>query len=241
MRKNVLVISLFFMSAIQMHSQNIRNERIPLIGEQAPFFTAPSTNGVINFPGDFGESWKILFAHPRDFTPVCSSELLELAQQQEEYKALGVQIVVLSTDQLSQHQTWVKALEEIKYKDREPVKITFPLVADTNYRISNQYGMIHPKMNSTENIRAVFIIDPKNKIRSINFYPMQVGRNMEEIKRTLIALQTVDNNTSIVTPANWKPGEKVLVPALTQAEIDNLGSADSEIDQVAWFMNFTTI
>ncbi|OFY58700.1 MAG: peroxiredoxin, partial [Bacteroidetes bacterium RBG_13_46_8] len=189
--------------------------RIPLIGDKAPSFTGQSTLGEITFPDNFGKSWKILFAHPKDYTPVCSSELLELAYQQEEYEKLGVKIVVLSTDVLSMHTSWVKALEEIKYKDREPVKIKFPLVADDKLMISNKYGMIHPSASISENIRGVFIIDPNNNIRAINFYPMQVGRNMDEIKRTVIALQTIDASENLFAPANWNPGDKLMIPALS--------------------------
>jgi peroxiredoxin 2/4 len=238
MIKKNLFFSLLIIAAIQLNAQNSSRGPALMIGDDAPSFTARSTNGVINFPRDYGKEWKILFAHPKDFTPVCSSEILELAQQQAEYKKLGVQVVVMSTDLLSQHYSWIKALDEINYKDREPVKIEFPLVADSNYTISYKYGMIHPTASNVQSIRAVYIIDPDNKIRSINFYPMQVGRNMDEIMRTLIALQTVDSNTNTVTPANWNPGDKLLVPALSQTEIDNINSTDSKIDQVAWFMNF---
>jgi peroxiredoxin 2/4 len=240
MRNQIFAVLLFLISAIQLNAQNNRGVNIPLIGDNAPSFTANSTNGVINFPRDYGKEWKILFAHPKDFTPVCSSELLELAEQQDEYKKLGVQIVVMSTDLLSQHYTWKKALEEIDYKGRGPLKISFPIVADSNYNISRKYGMIHPAVSSAENIRAVFIIDPSNKIRSINFYPMQVGRNLDEIKRTLVALQTVDATNNIFTPANWNPGDNLLIPALTKTETDSLNTTNSDIKQVAWFMNFKT-
>jgi peroxiredoxin 2/4 len=241
MRKNILVLIVLTISAIQLSAQDEKSVRIPLIGDVAPSFKAQSTNGEINFPKDFGKEWKILFAHPKDYTPVCSSELLELAQQQAEYKKLGVQLVVLSTDILSQHYAWKKALEEITYKERAPMHIDFPLVADADLSISGKYGMIHPGASTAENIRAVFIIDPDNKIRAINFYPMQVGRNLDEIKRTVIALQTVDAEKFIVTPANWKPGDDVMVPALSQTEIDKLENPDSDVYQVAWFMNFKSI
>jgi len=238
MKTKVVVLVMLFMAVIQVQSQEKKIVRIPLLGEVAPSFKAQSTNGQIAFPEDFGIKWKILFAHPKDFTPVCSSELLELSQQQEDYKNLNAQIVVLSTDIISQHNDWVKALEEIKYKDREPVKIKFPLVADDNLIISNQYGMIDPTASIAQNIRAVFIIDPKNKIRSITFYPKEVGRNMEEIKRNLVALQTVDAQKNLMTPANWVPGDNLMVPVISQAERERIGNADSDIQQVAWFMNF---
>ena len=129
------------------------NTNVPLIGTQAPSFTAESTNGRINFPADFGNNWKIIFAHPKDFTPVCSSELLELAYEQESFDRLGTRILVLSTDLLSPHFTWKKALEEVSYKDRDPVSIKFPLVDDNSFSVSNKYGMIHPEAGIGVNIK----------------------------------------------------------------------------------------
>ncbi len=238
MKKNVLILSMLCFFAFQVNTLRSQDVRIPLMGESAPSFTAMSTNGEIEFPRDFGKNWKILFSHPKDFTPVCSSELLELAHQQEAYKALGVDIIVLSTDILSMHESWVAALNEISYKDRSPVKIQFPIVDDSKFTVSNKYGMIHPDINIAENIRAVFIIDPKNKIRSINFYPMEIGRNLDEIKRSIVALQTVDKHKDIVTPANWKPGDDVMVPVISQDQKKNIGTTDSQFEQIAWFMTF---
>ncbi len=238
MKKQFFILALVISASIEMIAQSNKNVTIPLIGDDAPSFTGISTYGKIDFPKDFGRNWKIIFAHPKDFTPVCSSELLELAQQQADYKSLGVQIIVISTDIISQHNDWVKSLNEIKYKDRQPVRIEFPLVADSTHVISNKYGMIHSSASIALNIRAVFIIDPSNKIRSINFYPMQVGRNMDEIKRVVVALQTIDAQKNVSTPANWKPGDSMLVPVLTQSERENIGKPNSDINQVAWFMNF---
>jgi peroxiredoxin (alkyl hydroperoxide reductase subunit C) len=241
MKKEFIIFLLLMVPLMQMNSQDTKKVNIPLIGDETPHFRCKSTNGEISFPNDFGDSWKILFSHPRDFTPVCSSELLELAQQQEDYEKLGVKIIVLSTDVLTLHTSWVKALEEVKYKNREPVKIKFPLVADDDFQISNKFGMIHPSVSTAETVRGVFIIDPLNKIRYISFYPMQIGRNLDEIKRIVIALQTIDTNENIVTPANWNPGEKLMIPKLTQTEIDNIGTSGSNVDQVAWFMNFSAM
>lgn len=237
-KKNAFFI-LFLVFVLQLNAQNNQPNHIPLIGERAPGFTGQSTQGEISFPYDFGKSWKILFAHPKDFTPVCSSEILELAYQQEEYEKLGVKVLVLSTDILSQHFSWVKALEEIRYKDREPVKINFPLVADDKLEIAHKYGMIHPYVSIAENIRGVFIIDPENTIRYISFYPMQVGRNLDELKRTVIALQTVDAKQFVVAPANWKPGDKLMIPVLSKSESETAGQSGSGIDEVSWFMRFT--
>jgi peroxiredoxin (alkyl hydroperoxide reductase subunit C) len=239
MKKEISFLLLFLGFMLQMNAQDNQPNHIPLIGEKAPSFTGQSTQGEIHFPGDFGKSWKILFAHPKDFTPVCSTELLELANQQEEYAKLGVKIIVVSTDILSQHIAWVKALEEIRYKDREPVKINFPLVADNNLSIANEYGMIHPYVSIAQNIRGVFIIDPENTIRLISFYPMQVGRNLDEIKRSVIALQTVDSSHLVVTPANWNPGDKLMIKVLSKSEAANTSKTGSAIDEVSWFMYFT--
>lgn len=238
MKKNFLIAALLIGAVIQLNAQK---NQIPLIGDEAPSFKAKTTLGNINFPKDYGNSWKILFSHPKDFTPVCSSELLELAQQQTDYEKLGVKILVLSTDLLSQHNDWISALDEIKYKDRSPVKIKFPLIDDSDYAISKKYGMIHPSINIAENIRAVFIIDPNNKIRSINFYPMEIGRNMDEIKRSVIALQTVDSNKNLVAPANWQPGDHMLIPVLTDAERNSVNTPGSDIHQLSWFMNFRLV
>jgi peroxiredoxin (alkyl hydroperoxide reductase subunit C) len=239
MKKKIGFSILFLVSMLLLNAQNNQPVHIPLIGEKAPAFTGQSTQGEISFPYDFGKNWKILFAHPKDFTPVCSSEILELAYQQEEYEKLGVKVIVLSTDILNQHFSWVKALEEIRYKDREPVKINFPLVADDKLEIAHKYGMIHPYVSIAQNIRGVFIIDPENIIRFISFYPMQVGRNLEEIKRTIIALQTVDASQLVVTPANWNPGDKLMIPVLSKSESETAGQTGSAIEELTWFMRFT--
>lgn len=211
---------------------------LPLIGVQAPAFTAESTEGRINFPGDFGEAWKILFSHPKDFTPVCSSEILELAYEQESFNELDAKLIVVSTDRLEHHVLWKMALEEIQYKDREPVTINFPMVEDNDYRVAQKYGMIHADAGIGQNIRGVFIIDPENKVRSINYYPNEVGRNIDELKRTLIALQETYNDRTIVTPANWQPGDDVLVPVIAAEERESIGVPGSNLYQYSWFMTF---
>jgi peroxiredoxin (alkyl hydroperoxide reductase subunit C) len=203
---------------------------IPLIGSDAPSFTAHSTQGIISFPGDYLNKWKILVSHPRDFTPVCSSELLEMAQKQDEFEKLGVKLFVLSTDTLYQHQTWAKTLDTLKYKGRTPVAIDFPLIDDNGKSISRMYGMLHPTISTTENVRGVFIVDPKDKIRAIFFYPMEIGRNLDEIQRTVIALQTSDKE-HVLTPANWNPGEDVLLPFT-----DRKSAKDESVYYIAPFM-----
>jgi peroxiredoxin (alkyl hydroperoxide reductase subunit C) len=220
-------------------SQKIENVQIPLIGDQAIKFTGESTNGPITFPDDYGNKWKILFSHPKDFTPVCSSELLELASMQSDFKNLNTAIVVVSTDNLSQHKTWKESLETVNYDGKGLQKIDFPLVADENKVISSEYGMIHANSSTTKDVRGVFIVNPDNKIAAIFFYPTSVGRNMDEIKRTLIALQTAKDN--VVLPANWQPGKDVILSYMTPEQEQQVGKPNSDIYQVAWYMTFMKI
>jgi peroxiredoxin 2/4 len=211
MLKKSILTGIFVFSLIGLYAQKSGSTAIPLIGSVAPSFTAQSTKGEVTFPGESVSTWKILFSHPRDFTPVCSSELLELAQKQEEFKKLGVQIFVVSTDALDQHKDWVNSLNTVKYKDRAPVAIDFPLIDDQNKKIATLYGMLHEDASTTRTVRGVFIVDPNDKIRYIGFYPMEVGRNLDEIERTVIALQTADKQ-HVVIPANWKPGDDAFLP-----------------------------
>jgi len=217
MKKLMLtVVAVVFIFGVS-HSQK---SKIPLIGSQAPSFTAQSTIGKTTFPDSFGKSWKILFSHPQDFTPVCTSELLELAYLQPEFKKLGVEIAVISVDNLSQHQMWKAHLEELDYKERGTQKINFPLFADERGVVSKKYGMLHEPASSSKDVRGVFIIDTENTVRSISFYPMEVGRNMQEIVRIVEALQKTDSE-HVLTPANWNEGDDVLVPYFpyTKAEL----------------------
>jgi peroxiredoxin 2/4 len=153
---------------------------------------------------------------------------------QDDFDKLGVKLMVLSTDALSSHYQWIQSIETIKYKNREPVKIKFPLIADENHDISKKYGMIQPNTSSTKDVRGVFLIDPSGKIRAIFYYPMAVGRNMDEIKRTVIALQTVDSQ-NILTPVNWKPGDDVLIKGYTDITAK---PADKDVYQLIWYMTF---
>lgn len=205
------VLLTFLLGCILGGSAFSKGNKIPLIGAKAPSFTAESTNGKINFPEDYGKSWKILFSHPQDFTPVCTSEILELANMQKDFRALGTQIAIISSDNLVRHNMWKTQLEQISSKGREPQKIEFPLFDDHLKVVSKKYGMIHDRASTTRDIRGVYIIDPNNIVRSINFYPMQVGRNMKEVERILVALQTVDKER-VYTPENWNVGDDILIP-----------------------------
>jgi peroxiredoxin (alkyl hydroperoxide reductase subunit C) len=215
-----------------MWSQEIRYIKVPLLGEEAPLFTAQSTKGTINFPVDFGRKWKMLFSHPQDFTPVCTSELLELAYAQSDFEKLKVELIVISTDPIDQHKQWKQAMEEINYQGRGLTKINFPIIDDDKLVVSRQYGMIHPSSNTTKDVRGVYIIDPDDIIQAIFFYPNNVGRNIEELKRTVVALQTARANT-VMTPANWEKGKDVLVPLKPATAKEKAGTTE-----VTWFMTF---
>lgn len=213
--------------------------KIPLIGSKAPQFKANSTHGKITFPNDFGKSWKILFSHPADFTPVCSSELLELANLQPRFDQLGVKIAIISTDDVAVHKMWEAHLEELDYKERGTRDIEFPLFEDVDGKASRLYGMLHEPTSTTKDIRGVFIIDGDNIVRSINFYPMQVGRNMDEIVRIVEALQTTDE-ASVMCPANWEKGDDVMVPHFPYtkaqlAEKPELKDAYYNVGDRMWF------
>ncbi len=234
MKKNLLVL-IFAFALTQLFAQEAskskedRNYRIPLIGEKAPSFTAETTTGTLNFPTDYGKKWKILFSHPQDFTPVCSTEILELAHLQGELDKMGVKIAIISTDPVETHLQWKKSLEELNINNQGTVKINFPLIGDDDVKIAKLYGMIHPETNSTKSVRGVFIIDPNNIVQAIYFYPMNVGRNTDEILRTVTALQisaqqsTTDSH--VLTPVNWNPGKDLLVSIPPKAQISKT-SAD---------------
>jgi peroxiredoxin (alkyl hydroperoxide reductase subunit C) len=239
MKKHILLFVVLMFSVTQAWTQAKTNSCIPLLGDDAPAFTAKSTKGNLSFPKDFGEKWKVLFSHPADFTPVCSSELLELAAIQDELKKLDVEIIVISTDKLETHNQWVKSMDSVSYRNRQPQKIDFPLVADEDHWIARKYGMIHGNSNTTRYVRGVFIIDPLNKIRAITFYPMNVGRNIDEITRTIQALQTSDKN-QVLTPADWRVGDDVLVPftKYTGDQKDLVKKDDASLYMLTWYMWF---
>lgn len=186
--------------------------RIPLIGEYAPAFEANTTQGPINFPSDYKGKWSILFSHPADFTPVCSTEFMTFASMAEDFKKLNTELIGLSVDSIHSHIAWLRALCPMEWgPHKKGEEIPFPLIDDVSMNIANKYGMIHDK-SSTAAVRATFIIDTEGKIRTILYYPASTGRNMEEIKRIVIALQKADSD-HCATPANWMPGDDVIIPA----------------------------
>jgi peroxiredoxin 2/4 len=218
------------------YAQNHQSQKIPLIGSQAPSFYAPSTMGYISFPDDYANKWKIIFSHPRDFTPVCSSEILELAYRQKEFDELDAQILVVSVDRLASHRNWKNDLESINFKGRGMTTIHFPLVVDSTAAISRSYGMIDPISGSTQSVRGVFYISPENVIRAFMFYPNEVGRSTDEILRTLTALQNQRAGKNIVIPSDWKPGDDVMIPLLTTEDKEELQSTDGKIHYINWYM-----
>lgn len=195
-----------------METNQENTPSMPRIGDKAPSFTAKTTQGVINFPEDFPGKWKILFSHPADFTPVCTSEFMTFASMQKDFDALNCQLVGLSVDGLYSHIAWLRTIKEkIEYKGMKNVEVTFPLIEDITMEVAKKYGMIQPNENSTQAVRAVFFVDPKGIIRTIIYYPLSLGRNFDELKRILLGLQTADE-FGVALPADWRPGDDVIVP-----------------------------
>jgi peroxiredoxin (alkyl hydroperoxide reductase subunit C) len=196
---------------------------IPRIGDDAPDFTAITTHGEITFSNWQGDDWVILFSHPADFTPVCTTELTEFADRNNEFADRGIKLIGLSIDSIHSHVAWVQNINEIM-----GTKIPYPLIADLDMKVANKYGLIHPGESSTATVRAVFIIDPNRKIRALIYYPLANGRNVDEVVRLVDSLQTTDSN-SCATPVNWNVGEKVIVPPpKTEAEVEERLNSDHE-------------
>ncbi len=214
--------------------------RLPLIGEPAPAFQAETTQGPIRFPDDYKGKWVILFSHPADFTPVCTTEFMTFAAMQEEFRALNCELVGLSIDSLYSHIAWLRTIKEkVEFRGWKDVEITFPVISDLTMEISRRYGMLQPAASTTQAVRAVFLIDPEGKVRAILYYPLTNGRNFQEIKRLLIALQTSDAHR-VATPADWQPGEEVIVPppGSCGAARERVTSQDPSIRCVDWFLCF---
>lgn len=194
-----------------MEEENKEQVTMPLIGDTAPSFKAKTTMGEINFPEDYKDKWVILFSHPADFTPVCTTEFMTFASMQEEFREMDTELIGLSIDSLYAHIAWLRRIKEIKYKDLKDIEVKFPVIEDIKMDVAKKYGMVQPNASSTQAVRAVFIIDDKQKVRTILYYPASTGRNMDEIKRIIIAQQKADKE-SIATPANWQPGDDVILP-----------------------------
>jgi len=185
---------------------------LPRIGEKAPEFQAVTTQGSINFPEDYKGNWVILFSHPADFTPVCTSEFMTFATLEPKFEKANCKLVGLSVDGLYSHIAWLRTIKEkIQYKGMKDVEVKFPLIEDITMEVAKKYGMIQPGESNTKAVRAVFFIDPKGIIRAIIYYPLSLGRNFDELYRVVIALQTADA-FGVAMPADWQPGDEVIVP-----------------------------
>ncbi|MDL2295365.1 peroxiredoxin [Lachnospiraceae bacterium OttesenSCG-928-E19] len=213
---------------------------MPLIGDPAPEFVANTTNGPVHFPNDYRGKWVILFSHPSDFTPVCTSEFITFQSMMEEFRAMNTEIIGLSIDSITAHIAWLRAIQEkIEFRGMSNVQIEFPVIDDIKMDVAKKYGMLQPNASDTKAVRAVFIIDPRGIVRTILYYPLSTGRNFAEIKRLVAALQTTDA-FDVSTPADWLPGEDVIigVPQTTSAARERLNSKDKSLVVKDWFMTF---
>jgi peroxiredoxin (alkyl hydroperoxide reductase subunit C) len=190
----------------EMNLDQSQQITMPRIGDPAPDFTADTTTGKIKFSDYIKDSWTILFSHPADFTPVCTTEMSGFAVEQSFFDEHNTKLIGLSIDSIHAHIAWVNNV-----KKNSGVLFEFPIIADIDMNVSKKYGMLQPGESETAAVRAVFFIDPKGTIRLIMYYPLNVGRNMDEIKRALVALQTADEH-NVAMPLDWRPGDQVIVP-----------------------------
>ncbi len=220
-----------------MENNNVR--RMPLLGDDAPAFMAVTTQGTINFPADYKGKWVILFSHPADFTPVCTTEFMTFGSMIEDFKALNTELVGLSVDSLYSHIAWLRKIQELEWNGKKNIEIKFPLIEDIRMEVSNLYGMVQPGQSNTQAVRAVFVIDPKGKIRTILYYPLSTGRNFDELKRIIQALQKADAD-HCATPADWRPGDDVIVPTAGSCGVakERMESKDKDMYCLDWFLCF---
>ena len=211
---------------------------MPLIGDTAPAFEAVTTQGPIKFPEDFKGKWVILFSHPADFTPVCTTEFMTFASMADEFKELNTELVGLSVDSLYAHIAWLRKIQELEWKGMKNVEVKFPLIEDIKMDVAKKYGMIQSQ-STTQAVRAVFFIDPKGIIRTILYYPASLGRNFEEIKRIILGLQKADKD-SVATPANWQPGDDTIIPTPGSCGVakERMESKDENKYCLDWFLCF---
>ncbi len=212
--------------------------RLPLIGEPAPAFEAETTQGRIRFPADVHGKWVVFFSHPADFTPVCTTEFMTFATMQPEFEKRNCQLLGLSIDSTYSHIAWLRTIEEkIEYNGMKNVEVRFPVISDLTMEVARAYGMLQPGASTTQAVRAVFIVDPAGIIRAILYYPLSLGRNIDEILRMLIALQTADRHR-VATPANWRPGEDVILPppGSCGAAKDRVEAPGPDVKCLDWFL-----
>lgn len=203
---------------------------MPRIGDKAPDFEASTTHGNLRFSDFAKDHWVILFSHPADFTPVCTTELTEFARNKEWFAQRNTKLMGESIDSIHSHVAWVQNVRE-----KTGVFMDFPIIADIDMKVARLYGMLHDNASNTAAVRAVFFIDPKGIIRLIMYYPLNVGRNMDEIMRVLEAMQTVDEN-SCAMPVNWRKGEKVIVPPPKTLQELDARIADSKLEKVDFYL-----
>ena len=210
---------------------------MPMIGDKAPAFRSMTTMGKVNFPEDYSGSWVILFSHPADFTPVCTTEFIAFARMADEFEAMNVKLLGLSIDSVHSHLAWAKSIESIAWKG-DPVVLPFPIIADITMNVAKKYGMLQT-VAKTQTVRAVFIIDPEGIIRTILYYPMSTGRNFDEIRRIIQSLQKHDEE-HVSTPADWRPGDPVVMGAPLTLEEANKRLNDPAEGTVPydWYLTF---
>lgn len=214
--------------------------RFPLIGDKAPSFKAKTTQGEINFPEDYQGKWVILFSHPADFTPVCTTEFMTFASMADEFAKLNTELIGLSVDGLFSHIAWLRTIKEkIEFNGMKNVEVKFPLIEDIKMDVAKMFGMIQPGSSDTMAVRAVFIMDPNAIVRTILYYPASTGRNFDEIKRIVIALQKADAE-GIATPANWQPGDDVIIPSAGSCGVakERMESTPDDMYCLDWFLCF---
>jgi len=208
---------------------------MPRIGDQAPSFTAVTTQGNINFPSDYHGQWSILFSHPADFTPVCTSEFITFASLEPKFSAINCKLIGLSIDGLYSHIAWLRTIKEkIEYKGMKNVEIKFPLIEDITMDIARKYGMIQPNEDTTKAVRAVFFVDPKGVIRAMIYYPLSLGRNFDELYRVVVALQTADA-FDVATPADWQLGDDIIIGPAGSCGTAQERTLDKELHCQDWF------
>jgi len=214
------------------------NYRMPLIGDPAPAFEAVTTQGNIKFPEDYKGKWVILFSHPADFTPVCTTEFMTFATMANEFKELNTELIGLSVDSLYAHIAWLRKIQDLEWKGMKNVEVKFPLIEDIKMDVANKFGMIQSQ-STTQAVRAVFVIDPKGIVRTILYYPASMGRNFDEIKRIIIALQKADKE-GVATPADWRPGQDTIVPPPGSCGTakQRMDSQDDDNYCLDWFLCF---
>lgn len=207
--------------------------RIPRINEPAPDFEAKSTQGVIRLSNYTSKGrWVMLFSHPADFTPVCTTEFVEFARRSPDFERRNVQLIGNSVDSVYAHIAWIRNIEQ-----QHKVKINFPVIADLDQKVARAFGMVHEAVSDTAAVRAVFFIDPKGVIRALLYYPLSLGRNVDELLRAIDAMQTADAN-ACATPANWQLGDPVIVPApITQADAEKRTAGAPGVEVTDWYLS----